>query len=851
MDAVEDIPDGGIIDIAAGTYATPNGGFWLSDLQRGFTIRARAGGTVVFDGGGSHNIVRFENSSKAQGGPVTFEGITFANGYMASFALAGGVSLIRAEATFVNCTFKNNKAEQTGVGGGVLVHQSNAFFFDSTWQDNTSAHYGGGMAISDGARVYVHNASFYRNRVNLPGHSTVASGGGIHVLNATLRVSNTRFEGNQAGAFGGALYALGNWTDPLTTPRSDVIVTNATFVDNQATPDASVSLSSPTEGGAINIEDQTILKVYSSRFVTNRANIGGGVNSYRAKVEIYDSVFQGNQANGVPSIGAFGGSLSVSSLDGAGDGSSNRPTGQVTVEDTLFQGRYANITKVAPTGGCLSVGGDSRRIDGDPAIPDVGSVAENRANLTLRRVVLNDCDAHATESSSGAGGGISAALANVTMENSIVMNSDAFGSGASGGALVLLYHSVGNITNTMFAKNSSGQYGGAVFVQGSTLNLSDSRLVENAISTLYGADIFAAPDDVRKLAASGTVQNNTFSNNAGGFHIFDDDRTGGPFNLVVYKNNQFYQSSGVGADVYKTSYPAACYPNGCTVTELNSLNLKHGSATTDKGSGNTAVESIPSVGKLLAVPPSPYTSAAPGDTVPTAAYLGYAWSGDAATLDGSSLTNRAGVVVSPVGTHTLAVGNASFNASIAQPTLLAATFTAVGSPAATTLSWQLTAGTFVDAVIDRAAPYLSAAAGSVDVSDPTETTYRLLILTQEGGLLKTVTTGSPTLSAPAAVTVLAGLNLPTHKAYIPIQNVGSGTMDWTVVGQTPDLFTVETPAGQTQAFGTVVLALRVSKAGTYTGFVEVDAGAAGRQTVQVNVIVVDELKQVFTPLVNR
>ena len=50
------------------------------------------------------------------------------------------------------------------------------------------------------------------------------------------------------------------------------------------------------------IEDQADVSIARSRFYTNRAEGGGGVNSYRATMTVRDSVFRGNVATGLGAL---------------------------------------------------------------------------------------------------------------------------------------------------------------------------------------------------------------------------------------------------------------------------------------------------------------------------------------------------------------------------------------------------------------------------------------------------------------------------------------------------------------------------------------------------------------------
>jgi hypothetical protein len=131
--AIPRVADGGVIEMAAGTYPSPPGGFRIGNLRKGFIVRAAAGATVAIDGGGTRNLLRFVNSDRARGKRVTFLRITFLNGYSADVNKAGGVTLDKAEALFRICSFANNRSVSTVTGGGAVLALpgSSATFVDS------------------------------------------------------------------------------------------------------------------------------------------------------------------------------------------------------------------------------------------------------------------------------------------------------------------------------------------------------------------------------------------------------------------------------------------------------------------------------------------------------------------------------------------------------------------------------------------------------------------------------------------------------------------------------------------------------------------------------------------------
>ena len=328
--AIGRVADGGVIEMAAGVYPSPPNGFTINNARKGFTVRAAAGAAVALDGGGSRNLLRFVNSDRARGKRVTFEGLTFQNGYSADFGESGGVTLSAAEALFRRCSFAGNRTGGLVTGGGAVkaLAGSSATFVDCGFRGNSSPLRGGALVVRN-ATVTIQGGEFAGNRTNLPGHHPNSFGGAIVVIDGTLNVSGVRFEGNQTGWTGGAIYAIGNWDR-----GSSVFVTRSTFTGNQAVADPCCANPAPTSGGAIHAEDLTVLRVHDSLFARNRANVGGGVDGYRSDVEIHGSVFQAN-------AGA-GGAVAMVSPDFAdsstGFGAINRPNGRLVVTQSLLQG---------------------------------------------------------------------------------------------------------------------------------------------------------------------------------------------------------------------------------------------------------------------------------------------------------------------------------------------------------------------------------------------------------------------------------------------------------------------------------------------------------------------------------
>lgn len=663
--AISMVPDGGTIDVAAGTYTVPSGGFVISDLGKGFTIQARSGSPVVLDGQGQHPIIRFINSDRSRGKRVTFVGLTFANGYTTTDGWAGGVTMQRAEAVFINCRFQGNTGNQPSTGGGgiLVAENSMAQFSNCRWENNSARNFGGGLAVETGSQASILSSTFDGNRVDVPYHSVTAAGGAIHVGNSTLTVAHSTFRNNRAGYVGGAIYAVGTWTDSTTEPQTFVSIAYSTFENNVAQRDATVSFSLPTEGGALHFEDQTRALVYRSTFIRNSAMVGGGINLYRANVSVIASYLRGNTATGVGPANGFGGALSATSNDTPADGTHNRPSARLTVKDTVIQGEF-----VSQAGSGLYAAGDRHRTYGEGGVAQMGSVMENRARVVLENVIFYNTDVQETPGSpgTGVGGGILVDLADLTLKKVLVVESDAFGdSNSSGGGLAALNQSRVQGSEVYFVNNSSEKYGGALFVQGSEIYLSQCVLAENEISpgvaedlySSYGAAIFTTPDTGRGIPVSGAVEDCTISHNIG-LPIFDDDRNDGPINAVQYNGNTIYNTT-FGNKVYRNSLGICCL----TVAELNSLIVTRSNGTSSDKSTRNNVEppAQPTIGVIQVVP----FYLLPQDT---SHYVGVAWSGQAAEFNGTSLTQKTLLTSGTTPrSYSLTVDNQSFNA---QPTLL-------------------------------------------------------------------------------------------------------------------------------------------------------------------------------------
>lgn len=764
--AINQVSDGGIIEIAAGEYAAPAGGFQIGNIGKSFTIRAAASATVALNGSGSTDILRIVNASAAAARPISIERIIFRSGFSNVGNIGGAVSLIFAKTTFNNCRFENNLASpaasggggaiQAGVsdltiintvfsgnsarvsasGGAVRISDSRLLVIDSTFTGNDAWESAGALSLFR-SLAYVHGTRFENNRVNLPNHFVNSLGGAISSADSKLRVSNSRFSANQAGFSGGAIYTFGGWD----AQGMDVIVSNSTFIDNSVKRDATRPAGGSTYAGAIQVEDSVNMRIYGSRFITNSAESGGAIESFRANVEVYDSAFLGNFATGTHVEANMAGAIHSTSQDGPQE-TVNRPNARLVIRNSLFQGRYGSVTNAARTGGCLLVAGDPVRAYGLSGSPVMGTVASNRAVLDVANSVFSDCDVQENQGG-GYGGGMMLSLTDATIRDTLFIGNDARAGATNtggGGAIFMYDNTQALIQRATFVKSTAGFQGGAISMQGSDLRVEDSQFAENSLngaSRWGGAAIFAGPENLgaprQPVNGTGLIQNSVFSNNSGGVAVLDVDYPNAPYNLVQYSANRIFPND---ANFYSNGLTGAQ-----TIVQMNALSL-HGQAKSP--TANIGLASAPIVAAIQPAPSRVLPTYAVGDTpLPTPAYVSYAWSGASASLDGSPVSGNVGTSAVAPGTHTLSVASTNVTATITSATgpatQLAARPRKVGANGSSRLYWNILAGTFVEQFIDQAVNLTlpGTASGNQLVVPNGALTYRSLLLTTEGGAVAT------------------------------------------------------------------------------------------------------------------
>ena len=258
--------------------------------------------------------------------------------------------------------------------------------------------------------------------------------------------------------------------------------------------------------------------------------------------------------------------------------------------------------------------------------------------------------------------------------------------------------------------------------------------MNEAFGLSFGAAIYTAPEETRGTDVGGHVATSLFVDQDG-LPIWEIDSNSDPINDVVWNDNDFYETTFQPTIIHTMS-------GNHDVSGLNSavISRTNGSTTTKSVQDNAALGGAPVVGAIRAVPRKIIPVTAAGDTdSSTRAYVGYAWSGGSATLNGQGVSGGSGFQEVSSGIQTLSVNGQQFQATVAAAAapsaILSANPSSSNAGQAVQLSWNVTNGSFLGASIDQGVASSVASSGAVTVYPTATTTYRLFVSTKEGGVV--------------------------------------------------------------------------------------------------------------------
>ena len=247
-------------------------------------------GTTIFI-----NNTKFLNNTSKTGGAIVCCKITnmnishsvFVNNHASENG--GAVYILQeSEVKMIDCTFLGNTA--TVSGGAIQNFESSLIISENLFENNSAFTNGGGAIYAANTAVLNMTNSICSGNQAL---RITSSGGAIQAYNdASISLQNVTFQKNSAQYTGGVLAA---------DLRAIVEIKNCLFTNNQV---------DDYHGGAIFVEDYSLLMVHDSLFDNNRMQQLGCVYVSQSIAYFKNTIFINNFVMG-PDLSSAGGGIYV------------------------------------------------------------------------------------------------------------------------------------------------------------------------------------------------------------------------------------------------------------------------------------------------------------------------------------------------------------------------------------------------------------------------------------------------------------------------------------------------------------------------------------------------------------
>ena len=331
---------------------------------------------------------------------------------------------------------------------------------------------------------------------------------------------------------GGAIYT----TESLT-------LNNATFIDNYASK----------SGGAVALYDDVTLDCNNSKFIDNYADEGGSsIVVAKGKLNLYNTYITSKvYAKAGQIMGSIGARFYLENITFANTTATYSPAiyvvgSKIRIIDSKFINLKANLTAGAMSlreGGelyiknCEFINTTSSRNAGAVYVDITGYAPGNVGNVTI-------IDSKFKDASSEFAGAYVQLGGQFWLNNTEFINSHAI---YNGGAIYLSFTET-EINNCTFESNGVEviegypTYGGAIFSDMSTLNITDSKFFNNVAS---------AGNAICAYDSSYNIRNSLFENNSNPIYTFFDKVGVLDYNVYINDdnistNNTFYETIIVG-----------------------------------------------------------------------------------------------------------------------------------------------------------------------------------------------------------------------------------------------------------------------------------------------------------------
>ena len=413
---------------------------------------------------------------------------------------------------------------------------------DDSFSDLTDEIENAGTSLNLNQNYAFNNETDNKNGILISTDDFVLNGNGhtidgknqSRIFNITannVTLSNLILTGGNAEK-GGAIYTIGLLT-----------LNNVTFTSNYASKN----------GGAVALYDDITVNCNKSKFIDNYAGEGGSsMVVTKGKVNLYNAYITSKiYAKAGQIMGSTGARFYLENITFANTTATYAPTiylvgSKIRIIDSKFINLKANLTAGAISlreGGelyiknCEFINTTSSRNAGAIYVDITGYAPGNEGNVTI-------IDTKFKDTSSGFAGAYVQLGGQFWLSNSEFINNHAT---FNGGAIYLSFTET-EISNCTFESNGVGiiedypTYGGAIFSDMSTLNMTDSNFFSNVASE--GNAIYA-------YDSSFNIKGSTFKNNKNAiFSVFTKecniDESTVLNNDTVSTNNTFYATIMVG-----------------------------------------------------------------------------------------------------------------------------------------------------------------------------------------------------------------------------------------------------------------------------------------------------------------
>ena len=492
---------------------------------------------LTLDGAGKTSL--FEVAAGTESDPVTFQGLTFSNGYHSNHG--GAINVSSGYITVENSVFTGNRAKNWG--GAIDFTNGSGTLVNSSFKNNSAAASGGGaISMGKGLKISVSGSNF-------EGNSAQESGGAIYA-NGTVTIYDTVFTSNSAGKYGGAVFVVDNTTATFT---------DSTFDGNSA----------GRSGGAINADGA--VEVVDCLFTGNRQTSsdtdygGGAIQGYTgSSVTVSGSTFQGNSGYRAGAIYAHNLLTITNSTFTANTGTNHsgavgvykgNSSAAATIDNCVFTenagkqggGIYSTdhavvVTNSVFTSNTSTQDGGAAYFNGPATVDNVQFLdnSSGRKSGAVRAMKLatftnSTFDGNTSYESAGA---LTLLAANSLVDACVFTNNSS--TTRQFGAVCIYTSGAATIRNSLFTNNrtlaSDCGDAGAIGIYQGTLNLENSLIYGNS-SARFGGGIALPWSGAVLNATNVTIANNDAAVGGNDLYLVDPQTTANFYNTIVLQTD--------------------------------------------------------------------------------------------------------------------------------------------------------------------------------------------------------------------------------------------------------------------------------------------------------------------------